>query len=154
MFNKDKMTQEELARFYELSSMSYDDVVDLACEGDAMAQVLVSCSSAHFATAHAKAVLFEEIMTQTFRVRIKSVPSYMLDIITDTKIRKDLAQMGGKYFDCKIDWHHSQLMGELHVRVHGGKFPDYHFSYNDLTKLTTVRKMKAMFDYFKTTNEW
>ncbi|QDF45976.1 hypothetical protein vBVpaPMGD2_37 [Vibrio phage vB_VpaP_MGD2] len=154
MFNKDKMTQEELKHYQELMSMSHDDVVELACEGDAMAQVIVTSDSANFATTHAQAVLFEEVMTQTFNVRIKSVPSYMLDVITDTKIRKDLAQMGGKFFDCKIDWHHSQLMGELHVRVHGGKFPDYHFSYKDLTKLTTVRKMKAMFEYFKAANEW
>lgn len=157
MLDTKKMTQEELEHYTKLSGLSQEDLVELACEGDSMAQVMVTCSSANFATTHAQAVLFEEVMTQKFRVRIKSVPAQALHANRGesfSKIRRDFAEMGGKFFDCTIDWEHSKMLGNLFVKVEGGKHPDYIVSYEDLTKLTTVRKMKAMYDYFKSTNKW
>lgn len=154
MIDINELTPEQLEHFNWLMSQSMEDRINLACDGDELAQAIVTSGSANFAVVHAQAVQFEDVMTQTFRVRIKSTPKQVLGVMSHgvdspsySSIREDLVQMGGKWFDCKINWDTTLMHGKLVVEVDGGKFPDYSFHSEDLTQLPTVRKMNALAKY-------
>lgn len=154
MIDINELTPEQLEHFNWLMSQSMEDRINLACDGDELAQALVTSGSANFAVVYAQAVQFEDVMTQTFRVRIKSTPKQALGVLSSgetaasfSSIRKDFVQMGGKWFDCKIAWESTLVHGKLVVEVDGGKFPDYLFHVEDLTQFPTVRKMNALAKY-------